>query len=165
MVNDGLRLRQQKIREHSIEQITWAVQYLRDLEGEHCRLTAAKLADLAGLSRAVLYKAHLRAIWDTSWAESEAQRRKNSQEQAREKEKRDLEMLLSQLQKRLEKSERQNIKLMQELEIEKARSTVYKKDYEELKQRHQKLLHHNLRVLRRLHTTGLDISDLTDSID
>ncbi|WP_249645999.1 MULTISPECIES: hypothetical protein [unclassified Lysinibacillus] len=40
------------------------------------------------------------------------------------------------------------------------RASVYRQDYEELKERYQQLLHHNLRVLRKLHLHGIDVKDL-----
>lgn len=68
--------------------VSWAVQYLRDLEGPHCRITAVKLADVSGLSRTVLYKPHLRVLWDKNWSDSEEERKakKKSHQYNQEKE-------------------------------------------------------------------------------
>ena len=64
MANEGLLEKQQQMREDSIERVKWSVQYLKDLEGNNTRISAKKIADISGLSRAVLYKSHLRPLWD-----------------------------------------------------------------------------------------------------
>lgn len=162
MVNEGLQLLQQKKREDSIERVTWALQYLKDLEGPHCRITAVKLADISDLSRAALYKPHLRVLWDKKWAKSEKERKAKRESERYNQEKRQLENEISQLEQKLQKSEKQTVRLAQSVEKEKTRASVYRDDYEELKKRHQKLLYHNLRLLRKLHTLGVDTAGLMD---
>jgi chromosome segregation ATPase len=161
MTNDGLRELQQKKREDSIERVKWAIQYLRDLEGQYCRITAVKLGDISGLSRAALYKPHLRPLWDKKWAtipqkESKIQQDINSFQQDKEK----LQIEVALLESKLEKSELEISRLKKKVENEKMRASVYRQDYEELKERHQQLLHHNLRILRKLHLHGVDTRDL-----
>lgn len=164
MLNEGLKIRQQEMRESSIEQVKWAVQYLYDLEGTQCRLTAAKLAEITGLSRTVLYKPHLRPIWDKTWVDSKEKQLQLIEKRATEQELSKLEALIKELEKRLKKQEIQNFNLIRDLETEKSRSKVYKKDYEDLKQRHEKLLHYNLRILRKLHMHGIQADELGDFI-
>jgi hypothetical protein len=61
--------------------------------------------------------------------------------------------------------EYQKERLLNDLENEKSRSTVYRQDYEELKERHAKLLHQNLRLLRRLHLHGIDTDEFDEKED
>ncbi len=164
MLNEGLKIRQQEMRESSIEQVKWAVQYLYDLEGTHCRLTAVKLAEITGLSRTVLYKSHLRPIWDKTWVDSKEKQLQLIEKRATEQELSKLEALIKELEKRLKKQEIQNCNLIRDLETEKSRSKVYKKDYEDLKQRHEKLLYYNLRILQKLHMYGIQVDELEDFI-
>lgn len=161
MANEGLLEKQQLMREDSIERVKWAVQYLKDLEGDHTRISAKKIADISGLSRAVLYKSHLRPLWDGTWSklEGERQTRHNTERQFQELKK--LEDQIVNLEQQLQKMEYQKERLLNVLEKEKSRSTVYRQDYEELKERHTKLLHHNLRLLRKLHLHGIE----TDEFD
>lgn len=67
MPNEGILILQQKKRDESIEKVNWAIQYFRDLEGPNSRITAKKLSELTQLSRTVLYKPHLRSLWDKNW--------------------------------------------------------------------------------------------------
>lgn len=162
MPNEGLQLLQQKKREDSIERVSWALQYLKDLEGPHCRITAVKLADVAGLSRAALYKPHLRILWDKNWSISEKERKAKKESEHYNQEKQQLEKEIIRLEKKLQKGDNQITRLTQLVEKEKARANVYRGDYEELKEKHQRLLLHNLRLLRKLHILGIATSDLTD---
>jgi len=161
MENNGLRELQQKKREDSIGRVKWAIQYLQDLEGQHCRITAVKLVDISGLSRAALYKPHLRPLWDENWAMSEKKRQSQREQQCYLQDKEKLQNEISHLERKLEKSELEISRLKKALENEKARARVYRQDYEEMKERHQQLLHHNLRILRKLHLHGIDITDLS----
>lgn len=160
MGNNGLRELQQKMREDSIERVKWAVQYLHDLEGQHCRITAVKLADISGLSRAALYKPHLRPIWDDNWAKSEEEHHAQQEIERYNQDKEKLQIEISLLERKLEKRDLEIVRLKKVWESEKVRAGVYRQDYEELKERHQQLLHHNLRILRKLHLHGVDTRDL-----
>ncbi|MBU8879237.1 hypothetical protein BGM26_09605 [Bacillus sp. FJAT-29790] len=160
MANDGLRELQQKKREESIERVKWAIQYLHDLEGQNCRITAVKLVDISGLSRAALYKPHLRSLWDENWAISQKESKIQQEIDHHHKDKEKLQIEISLLDRRIQKSELEISRLTKALNNEKARSSVYRQDFEEMKERHQKLLHHNLRILRKLHLHGVDTSDL-----
>lgn len=160
MQNNGLKELQRKKREESIEQVEWALNYFRDLEGEYCRITAVKIADVTGLSRATLYKQHLRPLWDSNW--NKIERTENEQLDTnnfyQELEKLQNEVVF--LKNIIEKNKDEILRLEKGLENEKSRSKVYKQDYEELKERYQQLLHHNLRILRKLHLHGIDVKDL-----
>lgn len=77
-----------------------------------------------------------------------------------EKQLKDLQEQILQLDLKLQKKEQQLARSVKNLEKEKQRAQVYREDYEELKERHQRLLHYNLRILRKLHIHGVDTSDL-----
>jgi uncharacterized membrane protein len=162
MANEGLLEKQQQMREDSIERVKWSVQYLKDLEGDHTRISAKKIADISGLSRAVLYKSHLRPLWDKTWSkfEKERQNRNDTDRQLREQKK--LEDQIINLEQQLQKKEYQKERLLNALEKEKSRTSVYRQDYEELKERHAKLLHHNLHLLRRLHLHGIEVDEFDE---
>jgi hypothetical protein len=165
MANEGLLEKQQQMREDSIERVKWSVQYLKDLEGTNTRISAKKIADVSGLSRAVLYKSHLRPLWDRTWSklEKERQNRHDTDRQLREQKKLEDQIVL--LEQQLQKNEHQKERLLNALEKEKSRSNVYREDYEELKERHAKLLHHNLRLLRKLHLHGIETDEFDDKED
>ncbi|SCY33755.1 MULTISPECIES: DUF6262 family protein [unclassified Lysinibacillus] len=160
MGNDGLRELQQKKREESIELVEWAIEHLRDLEGEHCRITAIKLVGLTGLSRATLYKTHLRPLWDLNWIKRDIKKGFNSEINRYHQDNQKLQLDVSLLKSKLEKSYNEISRLKKGWDNEKMRASVYRQDYEELKERYQQLLHHNLRVLRKLHLHGIDVKDL-----
>lgn len=160
MGNNGIRELQQKKREESIERVEWAIKYLRDLEGLHCRITAIKLVDITGLSRATLYKSHLRPLWDPNWIKTNTGKKINSEINHCHQDNQKLQLDVSLLKSKLEKSYGEISRLKKGVENEKMRASVYRHDYEELKERYQQLLHHNLRILRKLHLHGIDIKDL-----
>jgi predicted RNase H-like nuclease (RuvC/YqgF family) len=138
---------------------------LKDLEGDHTRICAKKIADISGLIRAVLYKSHLRPVWDRTWSklERERQNRHNTDRQFQELKKHEDQIV--NLEQKLKKMEYQNERLLYVLEKEKSRSTVYRQEYEEHKGRHAKLLHHNLRLLRRLHLYGIETDEFDEKED
>ncbi|MFJ7953925.1 DUF6262 family protein [Lysinibacillus sp. NPDC096418] len=160
MGNDGLRELQQKKREESIERVEWAIEYLRDLEGDHCRITAIKLVDITGLSRAALYKSHLRPLWDLNYIKMDVGEEINSEINRYHQDNEKLQLDVSLLKSKLEKSYAEISRLKKGCDNEKMRASVYRQDYEELKERYQQLLHHNLRILRKLHLHGIDLKDL-----
>ncbi|SFL55665.1 DUF6262 family protein [Salibacterium qingdaonense] len=161
MANEGLRRLQQEKREDSIERVNWALQYLRDLEGVNVQISAAKLAEVSELSRAVLYKPHLRSLWDPAWLES-SQERNNDKCELHLQRTKYLEDQITHLETQWNKSENKRARLEKALEKEKSRSLVYRQDYEELKARHQKLLYVHLKALRKLHIHGIDTSELLE---
>lgn len=63
----GLAKYQDEKKQDSIQRVQWAIQTLRDLEGNHTKMKAEKLAEMTGLSRTALYKPHLRKLWDVKW--------------------------------------------------------------------------------------------------
>ncbi|MDF9612827.1 hypothetical protein P5763_12240 [Bacillus cereus] len=65
----GLVKYQDEKKQDSIQRVQWAIQTLRNLEGSHTKMKAEKLAEMTGLSRASLYKPHLRSLWDIKWLE------------------------------------------------------------------------------------------------
>ncbi|MFE4354553.1 hypothetical protein ACFVSS_04565 [Peribacillus butanolivorans] len=135
---------------------------MRDLEGDHTRISAKKIADISGLSRTVLYKSHLRPLWDRTWSKSEKERQSKHDTNRQLREQKKLEDQIVLLEQQLQKNEHQKERLLNSLEKEKSRSSVYRQDYEELKERHAKLLHHNLRLLRKLHLHGVDTDEFDD---
>ncbi|WP_261305932.1 DUF6262 family protein [Paenibacillus andongensis] len=162
MLNVGLQQVQQLKRDDSVEKVKWAVNFLHDTEGSSCRITALKISDISGLSRAALYKKHLRPLWDKTYKTDllEVQRKHSADIQQRETRK--LEEKIISLELQLKKSQHQVDQLIRELENEKARSKVYRLDFEKIKEHHQAVLHHNLRILRKLHVRGIDISEFED---
>lgn len=160
LINNGLLQAQQSKRNESIERVEWAVQFLKDTEGVHAKITAVKIADISGLSRVVLYKAHLRKIWDVSFNSNHSVNGATYEHMHLEKQLKDLQEQILQLDLKLQKKEQQLARSVKNLEKEKQRAQVYREDYEELKERHQRLLHYNLRILRKLHIHGVDTSDL-----
>lgn len=159
-VNDGLIVHQEQLRAQSVEQVKWAVQYIKDLEGSHYHLSACKVSKITGLSRAVLYKSHLRGLWDVDWDGEKSKEALVRQKECIERTK--LLQSIVELETQIKKMENHINKLTNDLSVEKARSSVYKNDYNELKERHQVLLHHNLRILRKLHIHGIDTSEFED---
>lgn len=163
LLNAGLQQLQQIKRDDSVEKVKWAVSFLYDTEGASCRITALKISSISGLSRAALYKKHLRTLWDKTYKIDleEAQSKLATEKQEREIRKLEEKIITMELQ--FKKSQHQIDQLSRDLENEKSRSKVYKLDYEKLKERQQALLFHNLRILRKLHIHGIDISEFEDS--
>ncbi|MCF7753182.1 hypothetical protein KQ941_01915 [Paenibacillus xylanexedens] len=163
MINDKLKELQLLKREDSIERVSWAIQFLKDTEGKHNKITAVKISSVTGLSRAVLYKPHLRILWDKKYDElmknNKIPSRQNLQQ---EKLIITLQEKITLLEMKISKGENIHSKLLEDIEKEKTRSRVYRDDYDDLKERHQKLLYYNLRILRKLHIQGIDISQFND---
>ncbi|TKJ05223.1 hypothetical protein FC702_11205, partial [Bacillus cereus] len=65
--NTGLMQYQEKKRKESIEKVKWAIQTLKDLEGEGVIIRPEKIIEMTGLSKTAIYKPHLRTIWDQQW--------------------------------------------------------------------------------------------------
>lgn len=147
------------MREDSIQKVKWAVQFIKDSEGNHVRITAVKLSEITGLSRAALYKKHLRPLWDKSYTGLTEQVQSQSSIADQQYQVNKLNEKITEIEFSLKKSRNQNDKLISDLENEKTRSKVYRQDYDNLKERHQKLLHYNLRILRKLHILGIDVSE------
>jgi len=164
LINKGLRELQDAKRQESIERVRWAVQFIRDTEGAHLRITALKVSATAGLSRAALYKPHLRPLWDSLWASNQEQYTEVYEIEELRRAVQQLEDRNNQLQSQLKNVQNQNEKLIRELEHEKTRSKVYRQDYENQKEQHQKLLHHNLRLLRKLHVYGIDMAEFDEEV-
>ncbi|AZH30118.1 hypothetical protein [Paenibacillus sp. M-152] len=160
MINEGLIHAQQLRRNDSKERVEWAVQFLKDSEGKHAKITAAKIAEISGLSRAVLYKTHLRTLWDTKY--SSFTNLGINHDHLIEQQLKGLQDKLAHLELQLEKKEKQLERSFKENEREKLRARVYREDYEELKDRHQKLLYYNLKILRKLHIHGIDTKELDE---
>lgn len=159
LINKGIFDLQNSKRQDSIDRVKWAMQFIRDTEGTHSNPTAVKIANVAGLSRAVLYKPHLRRLWDSSWAYNPEENKVINEVEELQRIKQKLDDSNAQLHLQLEKSQHVNASLARELENEKNRSKVYRQDFESLKAQHQKLLHYNLRLLRKLHLYGVDAKE------
>ncbi|MCY7939601.1 DUF6262 family protein [Bacillus inaquosorum] len=158
MPNEGILILQQRKRNESIEKVNWAIQYFRDLEGPNSRITAKKLSELTQLSRTVLYKPHLRSLWDKNWHGENIKISKKNHLAEEDKLFKKIACLKAQLQKKETKIHR----LEEAYKNEKNRSKAHAQNYEELKVRHQRLLHHNLMLTRKLHLHGLEYDDQPD---
>ncbi|WP_234931893.1 hypothetical protein [Bacillus thuringiensis] len=63
----GLMQYQEKKRQECIEKVKWAIQTLKDLEGEDVIIRPEIIIEMTGLSKTAIYKPHLRTIWDQQW--------------------------------------------------------------------------------------------------
>jgi len=161
-MNNGLLIYQENKRKESIEKVRWSVETIKDLEGNHAIIKPEKIMEMTGLSKTAIYKPHLREIWDEKYQNNDSQKfstlKLELQIQKLEKE-------LSQLNSNLNKAELQITKLKQNLELEQSRSKVFINEYEQQKKENEKLLYHNLIILRALHIRGITIDELKEEND
>lgn len=157
-LNEGLKAIQEKARQQTIEAVTWAVTFIKDTEGVNSKITAQKLAEVTNLSRAVLYKQHIRGIWDVNW--QQCKKHSLKQNDAVCVDNTDLQLQIDELTYKLSIVENNNEKLKRKLEQEQTRLQINVQEIKEIKEKHQKLLYQYLKILRELHVRGIKIEDL-----
>ncbi|MDA1570088.1 DUF6262 family protein, partial [Bacillus cereus] len=153
----GLAKYQDEKKQDSIQRVQWAIQTLRDLEGNHTKMKAEKLAEMTGLSRTALYKPHLRKLWDVKWVKIQKEKSDSRENFAFNKQIEELQQTICQLKKDLLSQEVKISKVKKQLDNEKMRSKVFKIEYEEQKKENEKLLYKHLVLLRGLHSRGIEI--------
>ncbi|MRC29445.1 hypothetical protein GH884_14450 [Bacillus thuringiensis] len=155
-LNEGLKAIQEKARQQSIETVTWAVEFIKDTEGVNGKITAQKLAEVTNLSRAVLYKKHIRGIWDVNWKQCKKLSLKPNDVVGVD----NPQLQIDELTYKLSIVENKNEKLKRKLEQEQTRLQINVQEIKEIKEKHQKLLYQYLKILRELHIRGIKIEDL-----
>ncbi|COF05401.1 DUF6262 family protein [Bacillus cereus group sp. BC251] len=158
----GLAKYQDEKKQDSIQRVQWAIQTLRDLEGNHTKMKAEKLAEMTGLSRTALYKPHLRKLWDVKWVKIQKEKSDSRENFAFNKQIEELQQTICQLKKDLLSQEVKISKVKKQLDNEKMRSKVFKIEYEEQKKENEKLLYKHLVLLRGLHSRGIEITDFEE---
>ncbi|OOZ86585.1 MULTISPECIES: DUF6262 family protein [Bacillus cereus group] len=158
----GLAKYQDEKKQDSIQRVQWAIQTLRDLEGNHTKMKAEKLAEMTGLSRTALYKTHLRKLWDVKWVKIQKEKSDSRENFAFNKQIEELQQTICQLKKDLLSQEVKISKVKKQLDNEKMRSKVFKIEYEEQKKENEKLLYKHLVLLRGLHSRGIEITDFEE---
>ncbi|MGX5478485.1 DUF6262 family protein [Bacillus thuringiensis] len=157
-MNTGLMQYQEKKRHESIEKVRWAIQTLKDLEGESVIIRPEKIIDMTGLSKTAMYKPHLRMIWvgPPSHSDNMISKIQHNKKVA------ELEKEVQRINKQLEKAETKMNNLEKKLELETSRSRVFINEYEEQKKENEKLLYKYLKLLRVLHVRGIEVNELLD---
>ncbi|PFM63722.1 hypothetical protein COJ48_14240 [Bacillus cereus] len=162
-MNIGLMQYQEKKRKESIEKVKWAIQTLKDLEGEGVIIRPEKIIEMTGLSKTAIYKPHLRTIWDQQWISSNFGLDNNMiSKMYHNKKVVELEKEIQRVNKQLEKAETKMSNLQKKLELETSRSRVFINEYEEQKKENEKILYKYLKLLRVLHVRGIEINELLD---
>lgn len=161
--NEGLQAKQKELKDATVESVNWAVNTIRDLEGETVKIKAKKISQLTGLSRTVLYKKHVRGIWDPNWSDKLTKHQENLNHLLKEKEIKGLVTRITELTTQLQKSQLKVDALTVKLEYAVSRSSVFKKEYEDLKGENENLLHQYLELLRHLHARDIDITKFQKS--
>ncbi|HDR4590235.1 TPA: hypothetical protein QCR33_001025 [Bacillus cereus] len=162
-MNTGLMQYQEKKRKESIEKVKWAIQTLKDLEGEGVIIRPEKIIEMTGLSKTAIYKSHLRTIWDQQWIRPVSHSNKMISKMQYNREIVELEKEVQRINKKLEKATTKMLNLQEKLELEISRSRVFINEYEEQKKENEKLLYKYLKVLRALHVRGIEINELIDN--
>ncbi|HDW3057607.1 MULTISPECIES: DUF6262 family protein [Bacillus] len=161
-MNTGLMQYQEKKRHESIEKVRWAIQTLKDLEGESVIVRPEKIIDMTGLSKTAMYKPHLRMIWDQQWVGPPSHSDNMISKIQHNKKVAELEKEVQRINKQLEKAETKMNNLEKKLELETSRSRVFINEYEEQKKENEKLLYKYLKLLRVLHVRGIEVNELLD---
>ncbi|MEK4838592.1 DUF6262 family protein [Bacillus sp. FSL L8-0152] len=161
-MNTGLMQYQEKKRKESIEKVKWAIQTLKDLEGEGVIIRPEKIIEMTGLSKTAIYKPHLRTIWDQQWIGPVSHSDKMISKMQYNREIVELEKEVERINKKLEKATTKMINLQEKLELEISRSRVFINEYEEQKKENEKLLYKYLKLLRVLHVRGIEVNELLD---
>ncbi|MDA1774253.1 DUF6262 family protein [Bacillus cereus] len=161
-MNTGLMQYQEKKRHESIEKVRWAIQTLKDLEGESVIIRPEKIIEMTGLSKTAIYKPHLRMIWDQQWIGPHSNSDNMISKIQHNKKVAELEKEVQRINKQLEKNETKMNNLEKKLELETSRSRVFINEYEEQKKENEKLLYKYLKLLRVLHVRGIEINELLE---
>ncbi|OTX29254.1 hypothetical protein BK709_08765 [Bacillus thuringiensis serovar shandongiensis] len=161
-MNTGLMQYQEKKRKESIEKVKWAIQTLKDLEGEAVIIRSEKIIEMTGLSKTAIYKPHLRTLWDQQWVEPNSNPDNMISKMQYNRRVVELEKEIQRANKQLEKADTKMTNLQKKLELETSRSRVFINDYEEQKKENEKLLYKYLKLLRVLHVRGIEIDELID---
>ncbi|MDM5428408.1 DUF6262 family protein [Bacillus mycoides] len=161
-MNTGLMQYQEKKRKESIEKVKWAIQTLKDLEGEGVIIRPEKIIEMTGLSKTAIYKPHLRTIWDQQWIGPASHSDKMISKMQHNREIIELEKEVQRINKKLEKATIKMLNLQEKLELEISRSRVFINEYEEQKKENEKLLYKYLNLLRALHVRGIQVNELLD---
>lgn len=138
--------------------MTWAVEFIKDTEGVNSKITAQKLAEVTNLSRAVLYKKHIRGIWNVNWKQCKKLSLKPNDVVCVNNN--DPQLQIDELTYKLSIVENKNEKLKIKLGQEQTRLQINIQEIKEIKEKHQKLLYQYLKILRELHVRGIKIEDL-----
>ncbi|MDB5054425.1 MAG: putative chromosome segregation protein [Bacilli bacterium] len=109
----------------------------------------------------MLYKKHVRGIWDPSWSNENTINQDLINSLLKEKELQGLNSHINELTDDLKKAQLKIGRITTKLEFEVSRSNVYKTDYETLKKENELLLYKYLELLRSLHARDINIADLT----
>ncbi|ALC52353.1 hypothetical protein CN899_21915 [Bacillus thuringiensis] len=161
-MNTGLMQYQEKKRQESIEKVRWAIQTLKDLEGESVIIRPEKIIEMTGLSKTAIYKPHLRTIWDQQWIGPPVNSDNMISKIQHNKKVAELEKEVQCINKQLDKAETKMNNLEKKLELETSRSRVFINEYEEQKKENEKLLYKYLKLLRVLHVRGIEINELLE---
>ncbi|MDR4984106.1 DUF6262 family protein [Bacillus cereus] len=159
-MNTGLMQYQEKKRKESIEKVKWAIQTLKDLEGEGVIIRPEKIIEMTGLSKTAIYKRHLRTIWDQQWIGAPSHSDNMISNMQHNRKVIGLEKEVQSVNKQLEKAEKKISNLKKKLELETSRSRVFINEYEEQKKENEKLLYKYLKLLRALHVRGIEFDEL-----
>ncbi len=157
-LNEGLKTLQEQARQQTMEAVTWAVEFIKDTEGVNSKITAQKLAEVTNLSRAVLYKKHIRGIWDVNWKQCKEPSLKPNDVFCVDND--NLQQQIDELTYKLSIAENKNEKLKRKLEQEQTRLQINAVEVKEIKEKHENLLYQYLKILRELHIRGIKIEDL-----
>ncbi|HHL0974577.1 TPA: DUF6262 family protein [Bacillus cereus] len=161
-MNTGLIQYQEKKRKESIEKVKWAIQTLKDLEGEGVIIRPEKIIEMTGLSKTAMYKPHLRMLWDRQWIGATSHSDNMISKVQHNRKVVGLEKEVQNVNKQLEKAEKNISNLKKKLELETSRSRVFINEYEEQKKENEKLLYKYLKLLRVLHVRGIEVNELLD---
>ncbi|PEL47298.1 DUF6262 family protein [Bacillus toyonensis] len=161
-MNTGLMQYQEKKRHESIEKVRWAIQTLKDLEGESVVIRPEKIIEMTGLSKTAIYKPHLRTIWDKQWIGLPSHSDNMISKMQHNRKVVELEKEVQRANKQLEKAETKISNLQKKLELETSRSRVFINEYGEQKKENEKLLYKYLKLLRVLHVRGIEVNELLE---
>ncbi|MFE8092543.1 hypothetical protein [Bacillus toyonensis] len=161
-MNTGLMQYQEKKRQESIEKVKWAIQTLKDLEGDAVIIRPEKIIEMTELSKTAIYKPHLRTLWDQQWVESNSHPDSRISKIQHNRKVIELEREIQRVNKQLEKAETKMINLQKKLELETSRSRVFINEYGEQRKENEKLLYKYLKLLRVLHVRGIEVDELLD---
>ncbi|OXS72077.1 DUF6262 family protein [Priestia filamentosa] len=152
--NKGLKKLQEEKRQGTINIIKSSIEDIHDYEGNSADITAKKLQEYTGLSRSALYKEHALKIWNPQlWEERyvEKTKVKKKLEVRYLKELEELQKEINNAHKQINKLEKKNLKLENDLEIERKRREVKEIEIEEIKEKNMKLLAECQRLAQIIH--------------
>ncbi|MEH7547751.1 hypothetical protein [Neobacillus vireti] len=156
--NDRLKELHEQKRIETINQIEYAIDTIKALEGDNAAITALKICNYSGLSRAALYKEHALKIWNPVLWSERYEKKTKIEEKLKGKFEEDIKTLkeeINTLNNELLRTKSKLNKVALELEDEKKRSHVYKLDAEELKLTNKKLLGECQRLHNKLVMHGI----------